>query len=187
MFILMVLSVLTNRNTPVKCSGTRTGLKMSEEAANVRKRPSANLETIAGEHVRVGASASIMGRLPASPARAHNMSSAVIVQMFSACSDTISRCFQRSPPAFLSISEETCFCPSVIEIPQSLKSNSARVLMHYELMRSVLFFMNFIKLIWFHQQMFRAEVFPSLRSRDVNIVAADVLCMFNLESAHWDV
>lgn len=59
--------------------------------------------------------------------------------------------------------------------------------MHYELMRSVLFFMNFIKLIWFHQQMFRAEVFPSLRSRDVNIVAADVLCMFNLESAHWDV
>lgn len=41
--------------------GTRTGLKMSEAAANVRKRPSANLETIAGEHVRVGASASIMG------------------------------------------------------------------------------------------------------------------------------
>lgn len=67
--------------------GTRTGLTVSEEAAKDRKRPSA----------RQGRRVSLHhGRLPASPARAHNMTSVVIVQMFSACSDVISRCFQRS-------------------------------------------------------------------------------------------
>lgn len=56
--------------------------------------------------------------------------------------------------------------------------------MHYELMRSVLFFMNFIKLIWFQQQTIRAEVFPSLRSRDVNIVWQLMCCACFIWKAH---
>lgn len=80
--------------------GTRTGLTVSEEAAKDRKRPSA----------RQGRRVSLHhGRLPASPARAHNMTSVVIVQMFSACSDVISRCFQRSRR----YRRVTCFCPSL--------------------------------------------------------------------------